>query len=58
MLGGINNGLFFQGFGGFLVLLIVLVPLLIWTFPRNRKDAEQNKTARQIKKELRKLKRK
>ena len=58
MLGGINNGLFFQGFGGFLVLLIILVPLLIWTFPKNRKDAEQTKTARQIKKELRKLKRK
>lgn len=58
MLGGINNGLFFQGFGGFLVLLIFLVPLLIWTFPKNRKDAELTKTKRQIKKELRKLKRK
>ena len=58
MLGGINNGLFFQGFGGFIVLLIILIPLLIWTFPKNRKDVELSREKRQINKELRKLRRK
>ena len=58
MLGGINNGLFFQGLGGFIVLLIILIPLLIWTFPKNRKDVELSREKRQINKELRKLRRK
>lgn len=58
MLGGINNGLFFQGFGGFFVLLLILIPLLIWTFPKSRKDAELKKEKRRISKELRKIKRK
>ena len=58
MLGGINNGLFFQGFGGFFVLLILLIPLLIWTFPKNRKDKEFDREKRTIASELRRLKRK
>ena len=35
MLGGINNQMFFQAFGGFFALLI-LSPLLRWTFSRGR----------------------
>ncbi len=35
MLGGINNQMFFQAFGGFFALLI-LIPLLRWTFSRGR----------------------
>lgn len=35
MLGGINNQMFFHAFGGFFALLI-LIPLLRWTFSRGR----------------------
>ena len=35
MLGGINNQMFFQAFGGFFALLI-LIPLLRWTFTRGK----------------------
>ena len=35
MLGGINNLMFLQAFGGFFALLI-LIPLLRWTFSRGR----------------------
>lgn len=35
MLGGINNQIFLQAFGGFFALLI-LIPLLRWTFSRGR----------------------
>jgi hypothetical protein len=35
MLGGINNQLFLQAFGGFFALLI-LIPLLRWTFTRGK----------------------
>lgn len=58
MLGGINNELFFQGFGGFFVLLIVLIPLLIWTFPKNRKDRDFQKEKRNVYRDLRRMKRK
>ena len=58
MLGGINNDLFFQGFGGFFVVVLILIPLLIWTFPKNRKVAQQKKALRLLNKDLRRLKRK
>jgi len=35
MLGGINNQLFLQAFGGFFALLL-LIPLLRWTFSRGK----------------------
>ena len=35
MLGGINDQMFLQAFGGFFALLI-LIPLLRWTFSRGR----------------------
>lgn len=56
MLGGIDNSLFFQGFGGFLGVLI-LIPILKWTFDSPSMKAERIKR-RADKKSLRKLKRK
>jgi len=58
MLGGINNGLFFQGFGGFFVVLLILIPLLIWTFPKSRKEKAEAKKNKNLKNDLRRLKRK
>jgi hypothetical protein len=58
MLGGINNGLFFQGFGGFFVVLIILIPLLMWTFPKGRREKAEARKNRFLKKDLRKLKKK
>jgi hypothetical protein len=58
MLGGINNGLFFQGFGGFFVLIIILIPLLIWTFPKGRMEKTEARKNKFLKKDLRRLKRK
>lgn len=56
MLGGINNGLFIQGFGGFLVFPLILL-LLKWAFP-SKKDPAIKKVRRELKKSLRELKRK
>ena len=58
MLGGINNGLFFQGFGGFLVVAIILIPLLIWTFPKFNKDKAHRRELRALSKDLKRLKKK
>ena len=58
MLGGINNELFFQGFGGFFVVVLILIPLLMWTFPKFKKDKLHQKEIRELSKDLRKLKRK
>jgi flagellar biogenesis protein FliO len=58
MLGGINNGLFFQGFGGFLVVAIILIPLLIWTFPKFNKDKAHQKELKALSKDLKRLKKK
>ena len=58
MLGGINNELFFQGFGGFFVVVLILIPLLMWTFPKFQKDKFHQKEIRELSKDLRKLKRK
>jgi len=58
MLGGINNGLFFQGFGGFFVVLLILIPLLIWTFPKSRNEKSEAKKNKNLKNDLRRLKRK
>jgi hypothetical protein len=54
MLGGINNALFFQGFGGFFAILII-IPLLRWAFETPRGRAERLKR-KEIKKSLAKLK--
>jgi hypothetical protein len=54
MLGGIDNALFFQGFGGFFALLI-FIPLLRWAFETPRARAERLKR-KVIKKSLSRLK--
>ncbi len=54
MLGGINNGLFFQGFGGFFALLI-FIPLLRWVFETPKAKSERIERSR-VKKSLRRLK--
>jgi hypothetical protein len=56
MLGGINNAMFFQGFGGFLGLAILVV-FLRWAFPP-KKDPDIKKRRKELKKSLRELKRK
>jgi hypothetical protein len=58
MLGGIDNHLFLSGFGGFFVVLLILIPLLIWAFPNGKKDKAHAKMVRDITKELRKIKKK
>jgi hypothetical protein len=58
MIGGINNGLFFQGFGGFFVMLIFIVPLLLWAFPRSKSSKKSKKLKKEIARDLRRLKRK
>ena len=56
MLGGINNELFFQGFGGFFVLLFFIY-FLKWAFP-TEKDPAAKAERKALKKSLRALKRK
>jgi hypothetical protein len=56
MLGGINNSLFFQSFGGFLVLPILIL-FLRWAFP-TKKDPAERARKRELKKSLQELKRK
>jgi hypothetical protein len=58
MLGGINNGLFFQGFGGFFVVVIILIPLLMWTFPKRRQEKAEARKNKFLKQDLKKLKKK
>ena len=56
MLGGINDGLFFQALGGFMTIPIFIL-FLKWAFP-TKKDPHAAKVRKEIKKSLRELKRK
>jgi len=56
MLGGINNGLFLQGFGGFFGVA-VLILFLKWAFP-TKKDPAAIAERKALKASLRRLKRK
>jgi len=56
MLGGVNNGLFFQGFGGFFAMLL-FIPILIWMSSSQRRKASR-KHRRDIRRSLRALNRK
>ena len=56
MLGGINNALFFQGFGGFFALAILIV-FLKWAFP-TKKNSGEKAARKELKSSLRALKRK
>jgi hypothetical protein len=54
MMGGINNGLFFQGFGG-VIGLAILVLFLRWAFPpKHNPQAKSHR--RELKRSLRRLK--
>lgn len=57
MLGGINNALFLQSLAGFAVMLFIFVPFLLWAFP-NKKDKANKALIRQLRKEIREIKRK
>jgi len=56
MLGGIDNGLFIQGFGGFFALILIII-FLKWAFP-TKKDPVEMARRKELKKSLRALKRK
>ena len=56
MLGGINNELFFQGFGGFF-LVVIFIFFLRWISP-SKKDSGEAARLREVKRSLRALKRK
>ena len=56
MLGGIDNGLYFQGFGGFFALAILIV-FMKWAFP-TKKDPVAKEEPNVLKVSLRKLRRK
>jgi hypothetical protein len=58
MLGGINNGLFLQAFGGVFVLVLILIPILKWAFPTNQGIKAERALYRQMRKEIRAIKRK
>ena len=56
MLGGINNSMFFEAFGGF-VIIPVFVLFLRWAFP-SKKDHAAIAERKEIKHSLRELKKK
>ena len=56
MLGGINNGLFLQGFGGFFGIAILIL-IMKWAFP-TKKDPVAKSERKALKASLRRLARK
>jgi uncharacterized membrane protein len=58
MLGGINNALFFQSFAGYLVVGLILIPILKWAFPTNKKIKAERAEIRAMRREIRRIKRK
>jgi hypothetical protein len=58
MLGGINNALFFQGLAGYAVIALILIPILKWAFPTNKKVKAEKAKLRAMRREIRRIKRK
>ncbi|CAB4590952.1 unannotated protein [freshwater metagenome] len=58
MLGGINNALFLQAFGGLFVVVLILIPILKWAFPANKSVKAEKALYRQMRKEIRAIKKK
>jgi hypothetical protein len=58
MLGGINNFLFLQGLAGYAVIALILIPILKWAFPTNKAVKAEKAQIRQMRKEIRKIKKK
>jgi hypothetical protein len=57
MLGGINNALWFQSIAGFFVMAFIFIPFLKWAFP-SKKDNANKALIRQLRKEIKEIKRK
>ena len=55
MLGGIDTALFLSGFGGFIVLVAILIPLLKWIFPSSPSVKAHKQEIKKLRKDLRKL---
>jgi hypothetical protein len=45
-----------QGLGGFIVLVLFIVPFLKWAFPSNKKAKASRKLRREIARDLKRLK--
>lgn len=58
MLGGINNALWFQSIAGYFVVGLILIPILKWAFPTNKAIKAERTEIRQMRKEIRRIKRK
>jgi hypothetical protein len=58
VLGGINNALFFQSLAGYFVVALILIPILIWAFPTSKKVKDERKMIRQMRKEIKAIKKK
>lgn len=58
MLGGINNALFLQGLAGYAVIGLILIPILKWAFPTSKERKAEKKLLRELRKEVRAIKRK
>jgi hypothetical protein len=58
MLGGINNALFLQGLAGYAVIGLILIPILKWAFPTSKERKAEKKLLRQLRREVREIKKK
>ena len=58
MLGGINNALFLQSLSGYAVIALILIPILKWAFPTNKEIKAERAELREMRKELRRIKKK
>lgn len=58
MLGGVDNALWFQSLAGYFVVGLILIPILKWAFPTNKAIKAERAQLKQLRKELRRIKRK
>ena len=58
MLGGVNNALWFQSLAGYFVVGLILIPILKWAFPTKKAIKAERAQIKQMRKELRRIKRK
>ncbi len=58
MLGGVNNALFLQGFAGYLVIGLILIPILKWAFPTNKAIKAERAEIKKLRREVREIKKK
>ena len=58
MLGGINNALFLQSLAGYAVIALILIPILKWAFPTKKAIKAERAELREMRKELRRIKKK